>query len=89
MTSIAAFRHNRFDAPFVLDGSVNSEAFRAYVEQVLVPTLQFGDLPATDGWGVMDNITRHKGQAVQKAICNAKAHLLCLPPYSPVDPPEK
>ena len=31
----------------------------------------------------MDNLASHKGQAVQKAIGNAKAHLLCLPPYSP------
>ena len=37
MTFIAALRHDRIDVPFVLDGPVNGEAFRAYVEHVLVP----------------------------------------------------
>lgn len=83
MIFIAALRHNRVDRPFVLDGPVNGEAFRAYVEQALAPTLQPGDLPAEAGGGVMGNLTSHKGQAVQKAIRNAKARLLCLPPYSP------
>ena len=31
----------------------------------------------------MDNLGRHKGQAVRQAIRAAKAHLLFLPPYSP------
>ena len=83
MTFIAALRHNRADALFVLDGPVNGEAFRAYVEQALVPTLQPGDLPAAGRRGVMGNLASHKGQAVQKAIRNAKARLLCLLPYSP------
>ena len=83
MIFIAALRHNRVDRPFVLDGPVNGEAFRGYVEQALALTLQPGDLPAAGRWGVMDNLASHKGQAVQKAIRNAKARLLCLPPYSP------
>lgn len=73
--------HDRIDAPFVLDGPVNGEAFRAYVEQILVPTLQPGDVV------VMDNLGSHKGQAVRAAIRDAirdaKAHLLFLPPYGP------
>lgn len=67
----------RIDAPFVLDGPVNGEAFRAYVEQFLVPTLRPGDMVA------MDNLGSHEGQAVRQAIRSAKAHLLFLPPYSP------
>lgn len=74
MTFIAALRHDRIDAPFVLDGPVNGEAFRAYVEHVLVPTLSPGDVV------VMDNLGSHKGQAVRKAIRDAEAHLLFLPP---------
>ena len=54
MTFIAALRHDRIDAPFVLDGPVNGDAFRAYVEQLLVPTLQPGDVV------VMDNLGSHK-----------------------------
>ena len=77
MTFIAALRHDRIDAPFVLDGPVNGAAFRAYIEHVRVPTLRPGDV------GGMDNLGRHKGQAVRQAIRAAKAHLLFLPPYSP------
>lgn len=77
MTFIAALRHDRIDAPFVLDGPVNGAAFRAYVEQVLVPTLAPGDVV------VMDNLGSHKGAAVRAAIRAAGAHLLFLPAYSP------
>ena len=77
MTFIAALRHDRIDAPFVLDGPVNGEAFRAYVAQVLAPTLAPGDIV------VMDNLGSHKGQAVRSAIRAARAHLLFLPAYSP------
>lgn len=77
MTFIAALRHDRIDAPFVLDGPVNGAAFRAYVEQVLVPALRPGDVV------VMDNLGSHKGKAVRDAIRAAQAHLLFLPPYSP------
>ncbi len=77
LTFIAALRHDRVDAPFVLDGPVNGEAFRAYVERILVPTLGPGDVV------VMDNPGSHKGQPVRRAIRAAGAHLLFLPPYSP------
>ena len=77
MTFIAALRVDRIDAPCVLDGPVNGDAFRAYVEQLLVPTLAPGDVV------VMDNLASHKGAAVRKAIRQARAHLLFLPPYSP------
>jgi hypothetical protein len=77
MIFIAALRHDRIDAPFVLDGPVNGEAFRAYVKQMLVPTLSPGDVVVTD------NLVSHQGQAVRDAIRSVKAHLLFLPPYSP------
>ncbi len=77
MTFIAALRHDRIDAPFVLDGPVNGDIFRTYVEKVLVPTLKPGDVV------VMDNLSSHKSQTVRAAIRSAQAHLLFLPPYSP------
>ena len=52
-------------------------SFRAYVEQVLVPTLNPGDIV------VMDNLASHKGRAVRAAIRAAKAKLFFLPAYSP------
>jgi transposase len=77
MTFIAALRLDRIDAPCVLDGPINGESFRAYVEQVLVPTLRPGDIV------IADNLGSHKGKAVRAAIRQAGARLLFLPPYSP------
>ena len=42
MTFIAALRIDRIDAPWVIDGPINGDAFRAYVEKELLPTLQPG-----------------------------------------------
>jgi len=77
LTFLAALRCDAITAPFVLDGPINGEWFLAYVEQVLVPTLSPGDVV------VMDNLGSHKGKAVRRAIRNAGAHLIFLPPYSP------
>ena len=77
MTFLAALRHDQIVAPCVIDGPINGESFRAYVEQVLVPTLQAGDIV------VMDNLGSHKGPAIRKAIRAAGTRLLFLPPYSP------
>ncbi len=61
----------------VLDGPINRDAFTAYVTQVLVPELSPGDIV------IMDNLSSHKGSAIQEAIKAAGADLLFLPPYSP------
>ena len=37
MTFIAALRHDGIIAPWVIDGPINGESFRIWVEQVLVP----------------------------------------------------
>ena len=77
MTFIAALRHDRIDAPWLLDGPVNGESFRVYVEQVLVPTLGRGDVV------IMDNLGSHRGPAIRQAIRSAGAKLILLPKYSP------
>jgi len=76
-TFVAGLRTTGIVAPLVLDGPINSEAFEVYVQQVLVPTLQNGDIV------VMDNLSSHKGVAVRTAIEAAGAELRYLPPYSP------
>jgi len=48
LTFIAALRHDRIDAPWVIDGPINGELFATYVEQVLVPTLAAGDIVILD-----------------------------------------
>lgn len=77
LTFLAALRADGIEAPCVFDGPINGAKFLAYVEQCLVPTLRPGDVV------VMDNLGSHKSAAVRKAIRDAGAHLLFLPPYSP------
>lgn len=77
MTFLAALRHDRVEAPWLIDGPINGERFLLYVEKVLVPTLQSGDIV------VMDNLGSHKSKAVRRAIRKAGAKLFFLPKYSP------
>ena len=77
LTFLAALRHDRIDAPCVLEGPINGPSFLAYVEQFLVPTLRPGDIV------IMDNLGSHKGLRVRRAIRDADAKLWFLPPYSP------
>jgi hypothetical protein len=44
MTFVAALRHDRIDAPWLLEGAMNAESFRRYIESVLAPILGAGDL---------------------------------------------
>ena len=77
LTFIAALRHDRIDAPWVLDGPINGELFLLYIEQILAPTLSPGDTV------IIDNLASHKVAGVREAIEAAGAKLLYLPPYSP------
>ncbi|MGH7113828.1 MAG: IS630 family transposase, partial [Stellaceae bacterium] len=76
-TFLAALRQDGITAPLVLDGAINGDSFRAYIEQVLVPTLGPGDVV------IMDNLGSHKVTGVREAIEAKRATLLYLPPYSP------
>ena len=51
--------------------------FRAYVSEVLAPTLKPGDVV------VMDNLGAHKVDGIRAAIEASGAALIYLPPYSP------
>ena len=75
-TFIVGLRADGLTAP-LLPGALDGLAFRAYVEQVLGPTLRPGDTV------ILDNLSAHKGAAVRQTIETAGATLLFLPPYSP------
>ena len=77
MTFIAALRHDRITAPWVIDGPINGELFTLYVENELAPTLAKGDIV------ILDNLGSHKGKRAREIIRARGAHLLFLPPYSP------
>ena len=77
LTFLAALRWERIEARCVIDGPINGRSFLAYVEQMLLPTLRPGDVV------IMDNLGRHKRQAIRRAIRAVGAKLLVLPAYSP------
>ncbi len=77
LTFVGALRCDRFTAPCVFDGPINGVCFRAYVEQLLVPTLAPGDIV------IMDNLGSHKSKAVRNAVRAVGARLWFLPKYSP------
>jgi len=76
-TFVGGLRLTGMTAPMVLDGPMDGLAFLAYVEQVLVPTLQPGDIV------VLDNLPAHKPAQVRQTIEATGAELRYLPPYSP------
>ncbi len=58
-------------------GSTTAAVFKAYVGQVLAPTLRPGQVV------VLDNLGAHKGERVRELIEERGCELLFLPPYSP------
>jgi transposase len=76
-TFIAGLRVDGLNAPLVLDGPMDGEAFLAYVRDFLCPTLNPGDIV------IADNLSSHKVKGVQEAIEATGASLRYLPPYSP------
>jgi transposase len=77
VTILGALSCTGLDAVMSVEGATDTAVFRAYVEQVLVPTLVAGDIV------VMDNLSAHKVSGIREAIEVAGAALLYLPPYSP------
>lgn len=76
-TFIAALRHERIEAPFLVDGPVDAEVFTVYLQQVLWPCLQPGDTL------ILDNLATHKIQSVGQILSDRGVGLRYLPPYSP------
>lgn len=76
-TFIAALRHDRISAPWLIDGPMDGAMFLAYVERVLCLELRPGDLV------ICDNLSCHKVHGVAEAITARGAQLHYLPAYSP------
>ena len=77
MTFTAGLRLSGMTAPMIMDGPMDGEAFLAYIERVLMPSLVPGDMV------IMDNLPAHKVTGVREKIEDAGAKLVYLPPYSP------
>lgn len=77
VTIVAALSAQGIEAVMELEGAVNMTSFAVYLEQVLGPTLQPGDVV------VLDNLPVHKAAGLAEVVAARGARLLYLPPYSP------
>jgi transposase len=77
VTFVAGFRQTGIVAPMLIKGAMNGQAFLAYIEHCLVPTLKRRDIV------IIDNVSFHKVAGVKEAIQAAGAELRYLPQYSP------
>ena len=83
-TMICSMRLDGSTACMTIEGATDTEVFRAYVRQVLGPTLRAGDVV------IMDNLSPHKSAETLYSIQQLGANVLFLPPYSPdLNPIEK
>lgn len=83
-TVLASLSLSGMGEAMIIEGARNTETFVCYLEQVLGPSLQPGDIV------IMDNLSSHLGQNVQQAIEARGCQLLFLPTYSPdLSPIEK
>lgn len=74
---IAALQQELLIAPMTYEGYCNRAVFEVWLEQMLLPALQPGQVV------VCDNATFHKGGRIESLIESAGCRLLYLPPYSP------
>jgi transposase len=77
VTMLGALGVQGLHAVMTIEGATDTDVFRAYVKQVLGPTLTPGAMV------VMDNLRAHKAVGIQQAIARRGTRLLYLPPYSP------
>ena len=60
-----------------VEGPATREVFEVYVERVLAPSLEPGQIV------VIDNLSAHKGGRVREILETVGCELVYLPPYSP------
>ena len=77
VTLLGAVSVKGWQAVMTVEAPTDGEVFLAYLEQVLCPTLQAGQIV------VMDNLSAHKVDGVQALIEGTGAELRYLPPSSP------
>jgi len=84
LTTLGALSLRGIEAVMTIESPTDGEVFLAYLDQVLCPKLQPGDVV------IMDNLSAHKVRGVRERIQACGAELLYLPPYSPdLNPMEK
>jgi transposase len=76
-TLVAALTPHGLQAPWTIEGAIDTLAFERYVQEVLGPTLRPGQVV------ILDNLSVHTAACIQEAIEAVDCELLFLPPYSP------
>jgi transposase len=74
---IGALSLNGLGPLMTIEGATTGDVFVAYIDQLLVPELEPGDIV------VMDNLAAHKDARVRELIESAGARLVFQPAYSP------
>jgi transposase len=77
ITLLAALSLQGMGEAFILEGSADTVVFELYVEQILAPSLQAGQIV------ILDNLSTHIGGNIRQAIEARGCQLLFLPSYSP------
>jgi transposase len=77
ITLLASLSLQGMGEAFILEGSADATVFEVYIERILAPSLQAGQIV------VMDNLSTHTGEKVQQALLARGCQLLFLPSYSP------
>jgi transposase len=76
-TVVATLGVNGVQAPLLFEGAMTTLTFETYVEDVLTPTLQPGEIL------LLDNLSAHKGGSAQATLEACGVQVIFLPPYSP------
>jgi transposase len=77
ITLLASLSLQGMGEALILEGSADTMAFEIYIERILAPSLQAGQIV------VMDNLSTHTGERVRQALTAKGCQLLFLPSYSP------
>jgi transposase len=76
-TFLATLSLGGLQAPWLLEGALDGQAFGVYIREVLAPHLEKGDIV------LLDNLPTHKVSGLAEAVEARGARLEYLPPYSP------
>ena len=76
-TTIASLTHQGIGPAMIVSGGVDRLTFTTYLEQVLAPTLQPGQIV------LVDNLSAHTSLQAEAIVAGCGCRLVYLPPYSP------
>ena len=74
---VAALNGKKILAPFIFEGTMDSDLFNAYLYLVLLPLVPFGAII------IMDNAKYHLSEETRELIEEKGCRLIYLSPYSP------